>query len=161
MENADHRFDGARVAALLEAYLRAEYQWQHGGSWHDIVVGLPAPGLELAYPDATSFGMLSAWNPQSIERSSEENRHADDALHDALLASGRRFLPAFAQAPNRTWREPSWLVMDMDAPEFDALARRFGQLGSLWWRPGQRVRLRMDAARPDEHPDDANVDWLQ
>ena len=161
MHDAGTRLDAARMIALLQAYLEAEYQWQHEESWHDIVVGLPTPGLELAYPSATSFGLLSAWNPHSVERSREENRRADDALHEVLAASGHRFLPAFAQAPNRTWREPSWLVMDMDAPGFDALSRRFGQLGSLWWRPGEPVRLRMDAARPDEHPDDAHVDWLQ
>lgn len=161
MDDAGHKVEATRVAALLKAYLEADYQWQHAGSWHDILVGLPTPGLELAYPDAKSFGLVSAWNPQSVERAADENRRADDALHDELLASGCRFVPAFSQARNRTWREPGWLVMDMDTTAFDALSRRFGQLGALWWRPGERVRLRMDAARPDEHPDDANVDWLQ
>jgi len=161
MHDTGPRLDAARIATLLAAYLDAEYRWQHDGSWHDIVIGLPTPGLELAYPSATSFGLISAWNPHSVERDNEDNRRADDALHEALVASGHRFLPAFASAPNRTWREPSWLVMGMEPEPFDALARRFGQLGTLWWRPGQRVRLRMDVARPDEHPDDANVVWLQ
>src|SRR5690606_1874457 len=161
MHDAGTRRDAARMIALLQAYLEAEYQWQHEGSRHGIVVGRRTPGLPRAGPPATSFGRLSAWNPHSGERSGEASRRADAALHEVLAASGHRFLPAFAQAPNRTWREPSWLVMDMDAPGFDALSRRFGQLGSLWWRPGEPVRLRIDAARPDEHPNDAHVDWLQ
>src|SRR5690606_10753939 len=48
MHDAGTRLDAARMIALLQAYLEAEYQWQHEGSWHDIVVGLPTPGLELA-----------------------------------------------------------------------------------------------------------------
>jgi len=107
MHDAGTRLDAARMIALLQAYLEAEYQWQHEGSWHDIVVGLPTPGLELAYPSATSFGLLSAWNPHSVERSREENRRADDALHEVLAASGHRFLPAFAQAPTAPGASPA------------------------------------------------------
>ncbi|MCA0393793.1 MAG: DUF3293 domain-containing protein [Proteobacteria bacterium] len=151
----------ARVAELLHAFLAAEYRWQHDGGWHDIIIGLPTPGLELAFPDATTFGALSAWNPLSIERSRDENRLADEALHDALVASGHAYLPAFASARNRSWREPSWLVFGMGTDEFDALSRRFGQLGTLWWRPGTHVRLRMDATRPADMPDEPNVDWLK
>jgi len=151
----------ARVAELLHAFLSAEYRWQHDGSWHDIIIGLPTPGLELAYPDATSFGALSAWNPLSIQRGPEENRRADDALHAALAAGGYPFRPAFASARNRTWREPSWLVMGMTSDGFDGLSRRFGQLGTLWWRPDEPVRLRMDARKPAGVSDDEYVDWLK
>ncbi|TYT24823.1 DUF3293 domain-containing protein [Luteimonas viscosa] len=151
----------ARVSELLHAFLAAEYRWQHEGGWHDIIIGLPTPGLELAYPEATSFGLLSAWNPLSVERSSEENRRADEALHQALVAGGHPFRPAFASARNRTWREPSWLVMGMEPDDFDALSRRFGQLGTLWWRPCEPVRLRMAAARPSDEAGDTDVDWLE
>lgn len=161
MHGTGSRSDAVRIATLLAAYQDAEYRWQYDGSWHDIVIGLPTPGLELAYPSAASFGLLSAWNPHSVARSNEANRRADDALHAALVTAGHRFVPAFASAPNRTWREPGWLVMGMDAGPFDALARRFGQLGTLWWQPGQPVRLRMYVARPDQQSGDANVVWVQ
>ncbi|MCW5580261.1 MAG: DUF3293 domain-containing protein [Luteimonas sp.] len=151
----------ARVVELLHAYLAAEYRWQHDGGWHDIIIGLPTPGLELAFPDATAFGFLSAWNPLSVERSRDENRIADEALHEALAASGHGVLPAFASARNRSWREPSWLVFGMDSDAFDALSRRFGQLGTLWWRPGEPVRLRMDACKPGDLADESCVDWLE
>ena len=153
--------DDARLASLLHAYLAAEYRWRHEDDWHDLSIGLPAPGLELAYPRACSFGLVSAWNPCSVERSVEDNRHADQLLCEALDASGLPYLPAFSSARNRSWREPGWLVMDMDAAGYDALWRRFGQLGALWWRAGAPVRLRMDARRPsDLEGDDSFVDWL-
>lgn len=153
--------DDTRLAALLRAYMTAEYRWLRDGDWHDISVGLPTPGLELAYPRACTFGLISAWNPMSIERSAAENRSADETLRGELDASGHPYLPAFSSAPNRSWREPGWLVMGMDAAAYDALSRRFGQLGALWWPVGAPVRLRMDAARPRELDDDDRcVDWL-
>lgn len=150
-----------RVAELMHAYLTADYRWERGGHWHDVSIGLPTPGLELAYPDVASFGMLSAWNPHSVPREEHINRRQDDALQVDLAAAGTVFLPAFASAPNRTWREPSWLVFDMAPHDFDALVRRYGQLGSLWWRATDPVRLRMMATQPEGLPDELHVDWIE
>lgn len=161
MQDTRPSLDATRVSGLLRAYVEAEYRWQRDGSWHDIVIGLPAPGLELAYPEATSFGLLSAWNPHSVERGIEDNRRDDDRLQEALSASGCRFLPAFASAPNRSWREPSWLVFNMTSGDFDALARRYGQLGTLWWQSTEPVRLRMISAKPQGLADEPYVDWIE
>ena len=154
-----------RVAGLLFAYLAADYRWQHDGHWHDLRIGLPAPGPELAHPRTGAFALLSAWDPQSVPRPEASNRRADQALHGALLASGRDFVPAFSSAPDRSWREPSWLAMDLDPDDLDALARRFGQLGVLAWRRGEPVRLRMFAQRPDRLDDPLErlgyVDWVE
>ena len=152
---------GQRVAELLRAYLTAEYKWERAGHWHDVVIGLPTPGLELAYPDASSFGMLSAWNPWSVERDDGINRAQDETLQAELAAAGVACVPGFASAPNRTWREPSWLVFGIDEAAFDALARRYGQLGTLWWRPGEPVRLRMHTGRPDGVASEPYVHWLE
>lgn len=151
----------APIADLVRAYLAADYRWQHEGDWHDLHVGLPAPAMELLHAGIDSFGLLSAWNPYSIERSEMTNRSADHALHDALIATAMPFCPAFASAPDRSWREPSWVVMGLQVEAFDALSQQFGQLGTLWWTRGTPVRLRVDARRPDEYDDDAYIDWLK
>jgi hypothetical protein len=160
-----HEHENGRVAALLHAYLTADYRWHHDGDWHDLRIGLPAPGPELVHTGAGTFGLLSAWNPQSVLRPEPENRHADQALHDALLASGKAFVPAFSSAPDRSWREPSWLVMDLALADLDALGGRFGQLGMLAWRRGQAVRLRMLSARPERLDEPlerlAHIDWVE
>ncbi len=150
-----------RLNALLEAYLTADYQWERDGQWLALVVGEPAPELDHAYPEARQFGTISAWNPYSVVRQDQFNREADAALHAMLAASGSPFHPAFAAARNRSWKESSWLIVDMPLPEFDALSRRFDQLGTLCWQRGQPVRLRMDAARPATAPDLAFIDWLK
>lgn len=151
----------APIPGLIRAYLLADYRWQHEGDWHDLHIGLPAPAIELLYPDVDGFGLLSAWNPHSVERTEMANRDADRILHDALVASGHPFCAAFASAPNRSWREPSWVVMGFAVAGFDALSRQHGQLGTLWWTRGRPVRLRVDAARPGDFEDDEYIDWLR
>ncbi len=155
--NAGH----APIAELVRAYLAAEYRWQHQGEWHDLRIGLPAPALELLHPDAGSFGLLSAWNPRSVERDEHTNRDADALLQRDLAASGRTFLAAFGSAIDRSWREPGWVVIGMALQDFDALSRKYGQLGTLWWTPGKAGRLRVDAARPPDFGTDEHIDWLR
>ncbi|MCD9028507.1 DUF3293 domain-containing protein [Luteimonas sp. BDR2-5] len=156
-----HPIDESRLIALLHVYLAARYRWQYRDDWHDIVIGLPTPGLDLRYPEAPSYGLISAWNPLSVAKSGAENRRADRQLEARLAATGLPHIPAFASAADRSWREPSWIVFGMEAPAFDALGREFAQLGTLWWRSGQPVRLRIDAARPAGIEGDRHVDWLR
>jgi len=148
------------VAELVRAYLDADYRWRHDGDWHDLRIGLPAPALELLHPGAGGFGMLTAWNPCSVEHSEAANRDADALLHRELVATGLVFLPAFGSAADRSWREPGWVVVGMALDDFDALSRRHGQLGTLWWSRGKAGRLRVDAARPAGFDMDEHIDWL-
>ena len=145
----------------MRAYRDADYRWEREGHWLPLVIGAPATDLESAFPGAGSFGLLSAWNPYSIERTEQDNRREDDALHAALRESGLPYRPGFSSARNRSWREPSWVVVDMPVAGFDALARRFGQLGTLYAHRGEPVRLRLYRSRPASAPDDGFVDWVE
>lgn len=152
--------DSTRIAELADAYLSAEYRWQLDGGWHWLRVGSPAPHVDATFPETTRFGLLSAWDPHSVPRSEAENRRADEALRHHLASSPYAFRPAFSSAPDRTWREPGWLVAGIPVEPLDDLSHRFGQLGTLFWRRGQPVRLRMHAMPPagfEGHPD---IDWL-
>ena len=137
-----------RIATLLDAYFSADYRWELDRDWRLLGIGKPAPEIEAAFPDSASFGLLSAWDPYSVPRPEAINRSADEALHTTLLASGLPFRPGFSSAPNRSWREPSWVVMDMADADFDRLALRYGQLGTLAWKRGQPIHLRMYARQP-------------
>jgi hypothetical protein len=149
-----------RIAALLDAYLKADYRWELDGQWRRFHVGRVAEDIEAAFPQARCFALLSAWNPASVPRDDAANREEDAALLRLIEEMGYARRPAFSSAPDRSWREPSWLAVDMPAGVLDALARRFGQLASLGWERGQPVRLRMDAS---PQPDAASeyVDWLK
>lgn len=161
MPTPPHTGAPAPLADLIASYLAAEYRWQHDGDWHDLRIGLPAPALELLHPDFETFGLLSAWNPHSVERSEADNRREDEVLHSQLRDNDLPFAPAFASAINRGWREPSWVVAGMRVAAFDALSRQFGQLGTLWWTRGQAVRLRVDAKRPGDFDHDPRIEWLR
>lgn len=150
-----------RIATLLDAYYTADYRWELDGQWFPLRIGQPVPRLEAAFPASHRFGLLSAWDPHSRPRPDPVNRAADEDLHTALLASGLPYRPGFSSAPNRSWREPSWVVMDMEEAEFDRLARRFGQLGTLAWQRGEPVRLRMYARRPVLARAHEQVDWIE
>lgn len=151
----------ADVERLATAYLAAVYRWAHDGSWHDIRIGLPVPALELTHPGPACFGLLSAWNPWSQPRDEARNRSADEELEDELDRRGLHRIPSFSAAVNRSWREPGWIIFDIGTGELDALSRRFGQLGSLFWSRGRAVRLRMQARRPPGFDHALPVDWLE
>lgn len=155
------RPDDASLASLYQAYLDARYRWGVGGRWRPVVIGKPLPELEAQFPLARWFGMVSAWNPLSVERPDRVNRAEDERLHAAIRARGWQGVPGFASAPDRTWREPNWVVIDIAPAEMDALAREFGQLGTLQWSRGQAVRLCMHAAKPAPVAPHPHVDWIQ
>lgn len=157
MDNAS----SSRIAELLHAYLDADYRWELDGAWHRLRIGAVAPDIDAAFPEATRFGLLSAWDPHSVVRGDAENREADAALHYQLSTGPYPYRAAFSSAHDRTWREPSWLVIGMPVEALDALARRFGQLGTLGWRRAEPVRLRMDAAAPPGEAGRDCVDWLK
>ncbi len=154
-------FDDGKIVALMQAYQDADYRWELAGRWQPLRIGAPAPTLQAMFPQAREFGLLSAWNPYSVERPEAANREADEALNTALLASGLPHRPGFSSARNRSWREPSWVVVDMPVEELDALARRFDQLATLHLHRGEPVRLRMYWPRPaSADADAAFVDWV-
>lgn len=150
-----------RIASLMDAYLLAHYRWEDSGTWRWLRVGEATPELEDAFPEAQRFALVSAWNPQSLERDKATNQREDAQLHRLLVEAAFDVRPAFSSAPDRSWREPSWLVVDIDHAALDGLARRFGQLGTLSWERGRVVRLRMDAAPPAGLGAFPCVDWLK
>ena len=150
-----------RITDLVQAYLAAEYRWECDGEWLDLRIGAPAPAVPGRYPAARAAGLLSAWNPYSVVRPDAENRAEDERLQADLVASGCAFRAAFSSSSNRTWREPSWLVIDMAIGAFDALSRRFGQLGTLYWHTDAPVRMRIDAAAPPSLAGHPHIDWLR
>jgi hypothetical protein len=151
----------ARIAELVRAYLAAEYRWELDGDWLNLRIGESADEVDRRFPDAAQFGLLSAWNPYSLERPEAINRAADDALQRNLLECGKVFRAAFSSAANRSWREPSWLVVDLSLAEFDALSRRYKQLATLHWTAQGAVRMRVDAIRPRAFEHHADIDWLR
>ncbi|NOT89980.1 MAG: DUF3293 domain-containing protein [Lysobacter sp.] len=148
------------LATLAAIYTAAGYKWEIDGRWWPIQIGEHARELDDAFPDATRFGMLSASNPGNFALNDAENRSADRELQRALDQLGLRYRPGFVMGRNRSWRAQNWLVIEPGESTFDALARRFGQIGTLLWPREAPVRLRMRAARPEMLVEQPYIDWL-
>ena len=153
--------DDARTAALVRAYLAACYRCDAGDGWCALAIAATAPSLERAFPAATGFALLSAWNPLSVPQPRAANEAADRRLHAALSEAGVACCRSIASAGDGGWQEPGWLVAGLALPRLDALARRFRQLGALYWRRTEPVRLRVYHARPAGWSGPAPVDWVE
>ena len=130
------------AAALADAYAAARYVAETPAGACVAAVGEPAPALEAAI-DADAFAFITAWNPASRPRDEQANRNADLALVAQLDMLELRRWPMRACAADGSWAEPGWLLADAPLAALDRLARAFGQAGTLAWRRGDPVRLRM------------------
>ena len=75
------------------------------------------------------FAILTAYNPRSmlLPRKVNEGRHG--VMRDLLVLGCYRVeaCVGYEEEPDGTWREPSWLVHDMDKDEAVAFGRVFRQ----------------------------------
>lgn len=147
------------AAGLALAYAAAEYAVALDGDALPLRVGRPARDLEAYWP-AQRYVFVSAWNPASQPHSDSANQAADERLVARLDAAGVQRHAAWAQDQAGQWREPGWLLADLDDAAADALAREFGQAGVLAWQRGEPVRLRMLIARPDAAAASEHTDWV-
>ncbi|UJB21211.1 MULTISPECIES: DUF3293 domain-containing protein [Lysobacter] len=148
------------AAELALAYAAAEYAVALDGDALPLRVGRPARDLEAYWP-AARYVFVSAWNPASQPHSDSANQTADERLVARLVAAGVQRHAAWAQDQTGQWREPGWLLADLDDAPANALARDFGQAGVLAWRRGEPVRLRMLIARPPDAESAEHTDWVE
>lgn len=145
---------------LAAAYAAADYSVLLDGERLPLRVGDPATDLEAYWP-ARRYLFITAWNPASEPRSDTANATADALLAGRLDDVRAARQPAWAEDPGGGWREPGWLLADLEPDACMRLAQEFGQAGVLAWECGQPVRLRMMMARPVDAGSLACVDWVE
>ncbi len=148
------------AAELAAAYAVADYSVLLDGEALPVRVGQPAADLEAYWP-AQCYLFITAWNPASEPRSDTANATADALLVGQLDESGVSRQPAWAESPDGNWREPGWLLADLEPSRCVRLAQEFGQAGVLSWERGQPVRLRMLLARPPDAAASNCIDWVE
>lgn len=148
------------AAELAVAYASARYAVAVDGDALALRVGEPAADLEAYWP-ATRYVFLTAWNPHSEPHSEPANHDADARLVARLNAVGTARQAAWAEDASGDWREPGWLLADIDDDLARQLAREFGQAAVLAWERGQAVRLRMFAPGPSQTGAPAFIDWVE
>ena len=148
------------AAELAVAYAAAGYAVELDGDAFALHVGEPATDLEAYWP-AAHYVFITAWNPASEPRSDTANETADALLVAQLDAAGAVRRAAWAEDAHGGWREPGWLVADLEPATRDLLAQEFGQAGVLSWQRGEPVRLRMMMERPADAPACGYTDWVE
>ncbi|WP_058834859.1 DUF3293 domain-containing protein [Luteimonas abyssi] len=161
--------DDARATTLFDAYLRARYRVSTPSGWLPLETGRPVPlALRRALSGvsaetetvATAFGVITAFNPGSSACDAPTNRAADAALHEALRDSAPgRLWRTRASAADGRWPEDGWLASGLTTRVLDALACRFGQLGTLHAEDDAPIRLRLAIPMPAALPPHPHVDW--
>ena len=75
------------------------------------------------------FTVLTAFNPRSMLLPRKVNDARHSVLRDMLILGCYRVeqCVGYEEDPEGTWREPSWLVHDMDRDEATAFGRVFRQ----------------------------------
>lgn len=128
---------------LLAAYRAALY----------VVFGDPEVVLRVGAHDAAvdrwlersgarGGAYLTAANPGSVIRSTQENLHAAAALQLALHQRGFRALSGESRDPKGIWpNEPSLFALDLPRDEARELGRRHGQNAFVYVRLGEAPEL--------------------
>lgn len=166
---ADHRAsaDGTGLGAVPEAerarlaaaWAAAHYFVSVGRQEWLFRTGMTAPDVERQVM-ASRYLFITAWNPPPGDAPRPVNDAAQERLHARLHMLGLAFHPALGCNSQGGMVEHGCLVLDPSPEQADALAREFGQGGTLFWHADAPVRLRMMWPRPPQADDDPHTDWV-
>jgi hypothetical protein len=115
---------------LRKAYLQTAYLVRAPQGVHALRIGAlhAAFDAELQAAGAQCWAVITAWNPGSRLRSTDENASAQRALLRAISEQTLVAWPAEGKADDGGWREESACVLDLELAAAVALGRQFGQL---------------------------------
>lgn len=146
-------------ARLASAWAAAHYFVTLGRRDWLFCTGLTAPEIERQLM-ADRYLFITAWNPPPGQTLRAHNEAAQARLEARVHALGLTLHPALGCDHRGGMAEYGCLVLDATLAQADALARAFGQGGTLCWNAGEPVRLRMMWPRPagaDDHP---HTEWV-
>jgi hypothetical protein len=134
-------------------YEGTRYLVHYAGATIDARIGVRNAELDrlLAAEGAASGVFITAMNPRSEPRTAAENAAANQQLADALQLW--KALPHDGIAPDDSWAETGFFVLDLPREEAIVLARRFGQNAIVWCARGLAPALLFSAEEADGGPD--------
>ncbi|OOG38200.1 DUF3293 domain-containing protein [Rhodanobacter sp. C05] len=112
-------------------------------AWARIRIDQPLPESLQTLVGTRSWGFITAWNPRSETRATEDNLAAQRELLTALRASPEAAIyPAIGIGPG-SWSEPSLFVIGLDTAAIDALCHRHEQNAYVHGQGAAAASLRL------------------
>lgn len=99
-------------------------------------------------PAARRVHIITACNPRSRLLTDEENAARNEQLEGELRARGLEVISADGSAPDGSWREPGFGVIDADPAEVLTLARGYDQLATFELTPTKLLVRWTEPDRP-------------
>ena len=134
-------------------YEGTRYLVHYAGATIDARIGIRNAELDrlLAAEGAASGVFITAMNPRSEPCGPAANAAANQRLAEALQLW--KALPHDGIAPDDSWTETGFFVLDLPRGEAIALARRFEQNAIVWCARGEAPILLFSAEEADGSPD--------
>lgn len=128
---------------MISAYMKTHYRVKLPDREITLRVGHRSAELErlLVAIGATSAAFITAANPLSRELPEAVNADRCAALARQALDIGATVIPALGSAPDRSWVEPSWLILGIAFDDATAMADEYEQNAFVWLEADQPARL--------------------
>jgi hypothetical protein len=127
---------------LDTAYRRTDYRVRlPEGGYASVRVDARLPEALVRYVGKQCWAIITAWNPGSVRQSRETNRIAQRRLLALLRNAEPTWLRAAVGVGNEHWREPSLLVVGVDAFRLLAIAEALGQHAIICGNAGGKATL--------------------
>jgi Protein of unknown function (DUF3293) len=128
---------------LRKAYLQTAYVVRAPQGVHALRIGSrhPAFDAEVQAAGARQWAVVTAWNPGSLPRPTEENALAQAELLRDVAELGLLAWAAEGKADGGGWREESVCVLAMEPAGAVALGRKFRQLAVVVGQLGEAAQL--------------------
>jgi hypothetical protein len=93
-----------------------------------------------ALPALAPLFVMTAYNPQGVERDLAANEADELELERELAGAGATFWKAMGRSPDDSWSEPGIAVAGLDRAAACAYGTRYGQL-AVYELTGEEVRV--------------------
>lgn len=127
------------IPALEAAFRATTYRVDVPGGCVDLRIAQPSPAFDafLRRQCVSSWGLVTACNPQAVCLSDDENQRLQAQLITQLEAFGWRFFPACSFADAGNWpAEPGCLILEVSEVQLRALAAGFSQRAFVYGETG-------------------------
>lgn len=117
---------------LMQAYLNSSYTFQ------EVTLQLQDTPGEAQVPFPPVWGMLTAYNPQSMQLTARDNQQRHQRLTEEIRSMG--LVPEDYIGGEGEWTEPGCLVRNLTLRQTLDLGQQFDQ-NAVLWGSGNRVAL--------------------